>query len=481
MHGRQRLFVAGAASLLLTALALSLSAGTRAESAGSAFETISAGAEHTCGIRTDGEIACWGDDLLGQLDGIPSGQFVSVSAGDFHTCAIDVDRQLFCWGDDSSGQLDGIPSGEFLAVSAGGAHSCAIRASGDLACWGDDSSGQLDGIPSGHYVSVSAGGAHSCATRADFDLVCWGDDSSKQVSDAPQGHWYWHHHHHWWYSPPRLLAVSAGGAHSCGIELDQDLECWGDDSSGQLEEVPPGDFLSISAGGAHSCAIRLNEELACWGEDSSSQLDEIPSGEFLSVSAGGTHSCAVRTDGKPVCWGSNESGQVQPEMIEGELERAVIDEPYSHQFETTPQAPGPQFHVSGGALPDGLELEPDGELAGSPTEGGSFAFTVVAANGITPDAEREETLEVVGAPLLTAGPAQDITTTSAGLKGSIDPRNLAAEAWFEYWPRLATRKKRNRPPLNRSPRAWSKKTSPPASPASRPRPNTASASRRPTS
>ena len=437
VRGWRKVTLGGVLAFLLAAFALSLSASTRADSPEPAFETVSAGAEHTCGIRADGELACWGDDSLGQLDEIPPGQFVSVSAGDFHTCAIAIDRQLVCWGDDSSGQLDEVPTGEFLSVSAGGAHSCAIRLDGDLVCWGDDSSGQLDEAPSGEFLSVSAGGAHSCAIRLDGDLVCWGDDSSGQASGGPDAFHRHHndrHHHHDKDDPPKLLAVSAGGAHTCGIDTDHDLDCWGDDSSGQLDGIPSGNFVFVSAGTAHSCAIRASGDLACWGEDSSGQLDEVPAGEFLSVSAGGAHSCAVRADGARDCWGSNASGQVQPELIGGALERAVIDEPYTHQFETTPQAPDPLFHVSGGALPDGLGLEPDGELSGTPTTAGSFAFTVAAANGIVPDAEREETLEVVGSPLLAVSPAQDVTTASAGLKGSIDPRNLAAEAWFEYWP-----------------------------------------------
>src|SRR5262245_66648419 len=66
----------------------------------------------------------------------------NVAAGKGHSCAIRSDGTLACWGDDSAGQLDDIPSGEFRALSAGGAHTCAIRSDGTLACWGDDSAGQ---------------------------------------------------------------------------------------------------------------------------------------------------------------------------------------------------------------------------------------------------------------------------------------------------------------------------------------------------
>jgi hypothetical protein len=42
------------------------------------FRTLSAGAEHTCGLRADGKILCWGYSTYGQLDA-PSGAFVDKS------------------------------------------------------------------------------------------------------------------------------------------------------------------------------------------------------------------------------------------------------------------------------------------------------------------------------------------------------------------------------------------------------------------
>ncbi len=399
--------------------------------------TVSAGGTHTCAIDGGGALTCWGDDSAGQLEGIPNGQFLALSAGGMHTCAIATDNTLACWGDDSAGQLDEVPEGEFTAVSAGGAHTCAIATDEHLACWGDDSHGQLDEVPEGDFLSVSAGGAHTCAIREDGALLCWGDDSSGQVSGAPEsidehewsgvgvGH---EHHGH------QFLAVSSGGAHSCAIRDDRDLVCWGDDSAGQLDGIPNGDFLSVSAGGAHTCAIRSDNTLACWGDDSSGQLDEVPSGEFESVSAGGAHTCAVRTTGEVVCWGDNSYGQSHPALAAAEPPRGVIGDAYSYTFRATGQSPAPEFRVTKGHLPAGLELSSDGDLTGSPTSAGDFDFTVTASNGVTGDISQETSLEVVGTPVLGADQAQGITSTSAVLSARINPRNLPAEAWFEYWP-----------------------------------------------
>ena len=420
-------------AVLLVALPFSSSAPAELS-----MPTVSAGGAHSCAIDVGDTLACWGDDSEGQLDGIPSGLFLSLSAGGAHTCAIAVDATLACWGDDSAGQLDEVPAGEFQAVSAGGKHTCAIRADGTLACWGDDSQGQLDEVPAGAFLSVSAGGAHTCAIREDKILLCWGDDSHGQVSDAPsslddhdysgvgEGHERNHVHH--------FLAVSSGAAHSCAIRVGGSLVCWGDDSEGQLHGVPSGDFRSVSAGGGHTCAIRTDGTLACWGDDSAGQLDEVPAGEFESVSAGGAHTCAVRTNDGIVCWGDNSHGQSHPVLAGAELPRGVIGDPYSYSFHTTGQAPGPEFKVSAGHLPAGLELTQDGQLTGTPTTAGNFNFTVTASNGVTGDSSQAASLEVVGTPVLGADPAQGITSTSASLSAKINPRNLPAQAWFEYWP-----------------------------------------------
>ena len=66
---------------------------------------VSAGRMHTCGIKTDGTVVCWGAGLTDTEDphfgqsNPPAKTFRQVSAGGYHTCGIKTDRTVACWGD----------------------------------------------------------------------------------------------------------------------------------------------------------------------------------------------------------------------------------------------------------------------------------------------------------------------------------------------------------------------------------------------
>ena len=249
---------------------------------------VAVGRSHSCAIRADQTIACWGDNRYGQIDA-PVGHFTAIAAADTHSCAIRADQTIACWGDNRYGQIDA-PVGHFTAIAAADTHSCAIRADQTTACWGDNRYGQID-VPSGQFAAIATARFHSCAIRVDRTIACWGSRGSRR-NDAPSG---------------QFAAIAAADAHSCAIRVDRTIACWGYNRYG-LFDLPSGQFTAVAVGSAHSCAIRTDQSIACWGNNSQGETDP-PSGQFTAVAASDSHSCAIRADQTIACWGNNQSGQ----------------------------------------------------------------------------------------------------------------------------------------------------------------------------
>jgi RHS repeat-associated protein len=103
---------------------------------------------------------------------------------------------------------------------------------------------------------------------------------------------------------------------------------------------------------------------------------------------------------------------------------ATVGLAYSYTFAAT-GTPAPSFAVATGSIPHGLSLDPTtGVLSGTPTDGGTFKFTVKATNGFSPDAVSPEIAITVDAPpaftaneppaVAAVGQAYSYTFTASG-------------------------------------------------------------------
>lgn len=133
------------------------------------------------------------------------------------------------------------------------------------------------------------------AARAD-ELLAWGDDSSGQVSNLPAGADY--------------VAVAAGDAHGLALTSDGTVMAWGANADGQ-RDLPPGAYDAIGAGARFSLAVRSNGSIAAWGDDDAGQVSGVPAGNNYVAVDGGLHfAVALRNNGAVVAWGDDRYGQV---------------------------------------------------------------------------------------------------------------------------------------------------------------------------
>ena len=118
---------------------------------------------------------------------------------------------------------------------------------------------------------------------------------------------------------PALL-TSLGGGHVCAIRYNSSLECWGDNSFGQLDiPAPATGFVAIAAGFTQSCGIKYNTTLVCWGGNYANNDGEavvpLPVTGYVAVAAGTQHTCAIRSDTTLICFG-NAPGFAYPSQPE---------------------------------------------------------------------------------------------------------------------------------------------------------------------
>ena len=144
-----------------------------------AFNEIAAGSLHTCALTlADNAISCWNEGFVAWLGDLPAGDnFIQITSGMDHSCALRSDRSITCFGDPAAnlGQTSSPAGSSFQDVSAGDRHNCAVSA-GAIECWGSDAALQVTHTPANQdFVQVISGASATCGLSTDGDLFCWGD------------------------------------------------------------------------------------------------------------------------------------------------------------------------------------------------------------------------------------------------------------------------------------------------------------------
>lgn len=351
------------------------------------------GTAHACALKADGTVWCWGYGGNGNLGNgntisyntpqqvvtslsplIALTNVTAISAGGGHTCALKSDGTIHCWGRNSDGQLgDGTSTQKnvatlvsggittFATLDAGAYHTCATLTDGTARCWGQNTFGQLGNgnntgqlAPVGVLLSaadrakaIDVGDYHSCALIYNGTVRCWGANTTGQLGNNTTTNAN---------SPVTVLttgaltmtnvsAIAAGGAFvggavegtSCAVLANGTMRCWGYNGSGQLGNgnttnqviavVVSGVSSAVRAsiGADFTCGLSVGGQVACAGQGANGRLGtgnttsqstpQVVQNLYgvegaTSVSATYNSQCARFSNGRVRCWGYNGFGQL---------------------------------------------------------------------------------------------------------------------------------------------------------------------------
>jgi len=359
--------------------------------------TLAAGSEHTCVIKSDHSLWCWGNNSEGEIgDGTKEmrtspvrvgedNDWTKIALGLQYSCATKLDHSLWCWGDNSETQLGDatldeifVPTQidlghdvESLNLASQTQTTCEIDTLNTLYCWGQNFWGQAGSdtydtpvAPAqvgeeGEWSSVTVGALHGCAIKLNGTLWCWGANYLGQLGNGT------------YVGTIAPLAIgelenwqftSVGSSESCVINDEGDLWCWGFNASGQLGDgtedlqgtpvaiAEEESWSSVSiGGGAFTCAIHTDKSLWCWGDNASGQLGDgsldnkntpyqIDAGnDWAIIQTGDSHACALKTSGDLYCWGKGASGQLGvADMVDITSDSPWLLEPTLVEFSDAP-------------------------------------------------------------------------------------------------------------------------------------------------
>ena len=328
---------------------------------------VDEGEEHTCAIRRNGDLYCWGGNSYGMVGNgntttqnlpvhiITNEKFRKVSLGDYHSCAITRDDRLYCWGGNSDGRTGVGGTQNILtpvqilenvdSVDANYHHTCAVTKNGDLYCWGENSDGRVgNGTFTNQQTpvkvlenvkSVDVGYYHTCALKTDGSLHCfgahnygavgWGDitaNVSRPVSVLRD-----------------LKSYCTAYSNTCGLDMNDTLWCFGQNNYGQMATGNTTDvksprqmmsevksysngygnvFLITNDGKLYGTGLNSGDGAGKIGNNGTTNVttfvnvypDGYPDMEFKKVEVGYYITCAINLDDDLYCWGGNTYGSL---------------------------------------------------------------------------------------------------------------------------------------------------------------------------
>lgn len=141
----------------------------------------------------------------------------------------------------------------------------------------------------------------------------------------------------------KFISIGTGALHSCALNADGEVYCWGNNEVGQLGQGNTGDpslvpikvpglgkVSQLSVGAVHTCALSLGKAF-CWGQNGNGKLGSGSDAQsnspvvvkdlesIIQISANRLSTCAVTSSKSVYCWGDNFAGMLGTGDTKGSL------------------------------------------------------------------------------------------------------------------------------------------------------------------
>ena len=440
---------------------------------------VAAGQYHGLALCSNGTVVAWGSNSNGQLGNgsaattsnvpvaVDTGgallgkTVIAIAAGQNHSMALCSDGTLATWGSNSLGQLgnnsttdSNIPAAVSItgtplagrtitAIAAGFSHSLAACSDGTLAAWGFNGHAELGnggyvnssvpvavstaGTPlAGRtIVSIAAGAYFSLALCSDGTLAAWGNNGSGQIGDGTGTQ----------RTVPTAVrtagtplagrtvsAIAAGGYHGMALCSDGTLTAWGYNGSGEIGSNGTVDSNVPVAIGASSLVAGERFVLAASGQSAFHSLGVVAAP--LSPGAVTLAATSITTTGATLNGTVNPDGYATTGQFQYGATTGYGTTTAAQSVGSGTSAVNVSAAISGLAAHTTYHFAVTGTNAAGAGSGGDVAFTTLDTSPVA----NPDTVGNVSGPVIIAVLANDsdpdgdtlsITAVKQGASGSV--------------------------------------------------------------
>ncbi len=263
---------------------------------------VSAGYNHTVGLKIDGTVIVVGDNTYRQCKTADWNNIVSVTAGKSHTIGLKNDGTVIAIGDNTFGQCNINDWSDIVAVSAGDDCTFGLKSDGTVLTTYNYDYGQC--ADWSNIIAISAGKQHIVGLKSDGTVVAVGSNIYTDTS-------YWQYYtgqcdtSDW----TDIIAIAAGGYHTVGIKSDGTVISIGYNGYGQCNTSDWVGIKAIAAGVQHTVGVKSDGTVIAIGPGWYGACNTADWNNIVSVSASENHTLGLKSDGTVRAIGRNYEGQ----------------------------------------------------------------------------------------------------------------------------------------------------------------------------